>query len=91
MSNLENRGITLREQAQLVVLDFMKSEQKCASFRQGISQTDIFRKCGFDWGDFPKAKSNNQVSWLNALMMDLEKQGKVELGGSRGLWRLALD
>ena len=85
----DQRGADLREQAKSLVLDFMGSLQASQPGESGISQTDIFRNCGLDWGDFPLAKSNNQVSWLNALMWRLKEEGKVERKDTN--WRLTED
>ena len=82
----EKQGLDLREQAKTFVLDFLGSVKEGQPGESGISQTNIFRKCGLDWGDFPLAKSNNQVSWLNALMWQLEEEGKVERNDTN--WRL---
>ncbi len=84
----KKRGAELKEQAKLLVMDFMNNTKVCHSDGEGMSQTDIFKDCGFGWEDYGVAKPNNQVSWLVALLWDLSRNGKVKRIPARKKWRL---
>jgi hypothetical protein len=88
MNKFEKQGNEIRKHAEQLVLDFMKSNSMCEVSCLGMTQTDIFRKCGFDWGDYEKAQSTRQQFWIVALLKKLEAEDKVEQVRSSGLWRL---
>jgi len=88
MTKLETRGKAIRELAESVILEFMHTTEECQPGREGIKQAQIFKKCGFDWGDYPKASSSNQQYWVVAIMWKLKKEGKVEQVSESGPWRL---
>jgi hypothetical protein len=86
-SNVE-RGAAIRREAKRLVIEFMRSSSACQSGREGLRLAEIFRECGFDWGDYPKATSSNQQYWVVALVRELEAEGKVEQLAPSGPWRL---
>lgn len=80
-------GKQLREQAQALVRLYLSNHPEAAAGGPGIRQAEIFRACGLDWGDFPKALSTQQQYWVVALLKDMEAAGEVERIGSSGPWR----
>lgn len=88
MNEFEMHGHTLRWAAKTLVYQYMSKSNDCQSGREGIKQSEIFRDCGFDWGDYPQASSSNQQYWVVALLRELEKEGKVERVSDGGPWRL---
>jgi hypothetical protein len=90
MAEFKNRGDALREQAQQLVLDFMQGHPKCQAGAEGMKQAEIFRECGFGWGDYPKATSSSQQSWVAVLLQELAAKGKVERVPESKSWRLVV-
>ena len=88
MNKFEKQGNEIRKRAKQLVLDFMKSNSMCEVSRLGMKQAEIFRKCGFDWGNYDKATSTNQQYWVVALLRELEAEDKVEQVRPSGPWRL---
>ena len=83
------RGKQIREKAMVLVLDFMRSSPACRPNGNGIKQTELFKCCGFDWGDQDKAKSTQQQFWIVALLHVLESEGKVQQLSISRTWRLS--
>ncbi len=90
MTEFEKRGKELREIAKSIVFDYMKNSNYCAPGNEGMKLAEIFRNCGFDWGDYPKATSTNQQYWVVALARELQAEGKIEQIRDRGPWRLSI-
>ncbi|MBZ4210492.1 MAG: hypothetical protein LAD29_05140 [Rhodoferax sp.] len=88
MNEYQARGQALRVEAKALVLEFMQSSSDCQPGREGMRLSPIFRACGFDWGEYPKATSSNQQYWVVALVRELETEGKVERVSPSGPWRL---
>ena len=88
MKEFAERGRALRTEAKTHVHEFMKSSGLCQRGKAGMKQSEIFRECGFDWGNAPNATSSNQQYWLVALMRELEADGIVERLPQSGPWRL---
>ncbi len=88
MKEFQVRGQALRAQAKALVLEYMQSSSDCQPGREGLRLSPIFRACGFDWGEYPKATSSNQQYWVVALVRELEAEGKVERVSPSGPWRL---
>jgi len=88
MSEFKDRGSAIRSQSKALVYEFMKHSDLCQPGREGMRLSPIFRACGFDWGEYPKATSSNQQYWIVALMRELEAEGKVERVSESGPWRL---
>ena len=88
MNNFKKQGNEIRKHAKQLVLDFMNSNRACEVSGLGVKQTEIFLKCGFDWGSYEKATSTNQQYWVVALLRELEAEDKVEQVGPSGPWRL---
>jgi hypothetical protein len=88
MSNFEIIGENIRNQAKQLILDLMKSSPDYSSDGEGIRTSQIFKSCGLDWGDYPKAKSTNQQYWVVAAIRELESEGFVERISESGPWRL---
>lgn len=66
----------------------MNGTEECRKGQAGMKQSEIFRRCGFDWGSYPNATSSNQQYWLVALLRELEAEGVVERLPRSGPWRL---
>ena len=88
MKAFEERGNRLRAEAKAIVYEFMRASALCQPGREGMRLAQIFRACGFDWGEYEKATSSNQQYWVVALMRELEAEGKVERVSESGPWRL---
>lgn len=88
MSDFAERGSAIRAAAKALVLDFMRSTADCQPGKEGMRLSPIFRACGFDWGDQPKATSSHQQYWVVALIRELESEGLVERVSASGPWRL---
>jgi len=88
MSEFKNRGNILRQNSKELVLEFMQSNSRCKPKREGMKLSEIFRECGFDWGDYPKTTSSNQQYWVGAIAQELCSEGKIERVGESGPWRL---
>ncbi|MDT8448123.1 MAG: hypothetical protein RRB13_14620 [bacterium] len=88
MTEFEKRGEELRSAAKRLVLEFMLANEDCKAGREGIRQAKIFRACGFDFGDLPKANSTQQQYYVVAILHALEAEGKVEQIEAQGPWRL---
>ncbi len=87
MEEYQKRGEKIREEAKILVLDFMQSSIECQNNSSGIRLAELFRSCGFDWGSYPNATSSNQQYWCVALVRELEKENKIERLGTKK-WRL---
>lgn len=81
-------GYYLRKNSKEVVMDYMKSKEECTHDATGIKLAEIFRACGFDWGNYQNASSTNQQYWVIALMRELEKEDKVQRDAGTNLWKL---
>jgi hypothetical protein len=88
MTLFETRGNELRALAKSLVLEFMHATGKCRAGEEGMTQAQIFRECGFGWGDYPVASSPRQQYWVAAILWELKKEGKVERVKEHGPWRL---
>ena len=87
MREFHDRGAALRAEAKALVLEFLDHQIDARPSGPGIRQAEIFRACGFDWGDFPKATSSNQQYWTVALLKQLEAEGKIIQVRESGPWR----
>lgn len=88
MDKFIGEGKKLRSLAKQLVVSFMNSESDCCTSGPGIKQSQIFKSCGFDWGDYEKATSSNQQYWVIGLLRELEAEGRVEQVRPSGPWRL---
>lgn len=88
MNEFESAGERVRGEAMTLVLDYLRSSDLGRPGGDGVSQTQIFRACGLDWGAQRKATSTNQQYWVVALLRQLERDGKVEQVRDSGPWRL---
>ncbi|WP_323816573.1 hypothetical protein [Cellvibrio sp. NN19] len=88
MEKFKNAGKSLRAEAKVMVRQFMEQHELCAPNSSGLKQAEIFRECGLDWSNKPKATSSNQQYWLVALLKELEEEGVVEQVNESGPWRL---
>jgi hypothetical protein len=88
MTGFEERGKELRSIAKSLIIDYMKATYSCQPKSEGMKLAEIFRNCGFDWGNYPKATSTHQQYWVVALVRELQKEGKVEQVKESGPWRL---
>jgi len=88
MSDFESRGIEIRSMAKALVYEFMQSTIQCQPNSEGMKLSQIFRECGFDWGEYPKTTSSNQQYWVGAIVQELKSEGKIERISESGPWRL---
>lgn len=88
MDEFRKRGDAVRESAKSLVIEFMRASDVCQPGREGMRLASMFRACGFDWGDYPKATSSNQQYWIVALVQELEREGLVERVSDSGPYRL---
>ena len=88
MTKFESSGKEIRDHAKSLVLEFMQASAECQPGKEGMKLAQIFKKCGFDWGDYPKATSSNQQYWVVAIVSELKAEGKVERVSESGPWRL---
>jgi methionyl-tRNA synthetase len=88
MSKFENRGNEIRQLAKTLVYEFMQANPQCQVNAEGMKLAQIFRECGFDWGDYPKTTSSNQQYWVAAIAQELKSEGKIERVSESGPWRL---
>ena len=68
MDKFIEQGKELRDHAKQLVISFMNSENECFVSGPGIKQAQIFKQCGFDWGNYEKATSSNQQYWIVGLL-----------------------
>ena len=88
MRNFLSDGAELRSQIKALVLEFMQTSPECSADAAGIRQAQIFKKCGLDWGEYPKATSNSQQFWLVGLLGELEDEDKIQRDTSTKRWRV---
>lgn len=88
MTQFEKRGNEIRQLAKALVFDFMKASPHCQKNSEGMKLAQIFRECGFDWGNYPKTTSSNQQYWVGAITQELKSEGKIERVSESGPWRL---
>ena len=89
MDTYEKQGDEIRTLSKSLVIQFMISHSDCTPTGQGLRQAEIFRRCGFSYGDQDKADPPRQQYWVVALLRDLESEGMVEQVRESGPWRLA--
>lgn len=87
MENFKERGLKIRELFKELVMDFMKNNLNCAKESEGMTQAELFRLCGFDFGEYPSVSSSNQQYWVAAVLQELRQEGKVVRLPSKK-WRL---
>lgn len=81
-------GEKIREQSKNIVLDYMKLNDDCARYGKGLRQAELFRVCGFDWGDYEKAEPTRQQYWVIGLLRTLEGEGVIQRDNVSKKWRL---
>ena len=81
-------GEKIREQAKDLVLSYMKSNRNCTRYGKGLCQAELFRLCGFDWGDYEKAEPTRQQYWVIGLLRTLENEGFTQRDSVSKKWRL---
>lgn len=88
MNEYEIKGLEIRNSAKTLVMQFMQKNPDCKPDKNGLKLAQIFRMCGFDWGEYEKATSSNQQYWVVALVRELEAEGKLERINETKHWRL---
>jgi len=88
MKDYKSEGNSLRAQIKELIIEFMKSNYACQPNAEGLTQSDIFRACGLDWGDQEKAESTKQQYWVIAVLRVLENEGKVQRDVMSKRWRV---
>ena len=81
-------GEKIREQAKNIVLDYMKLTGDCARSGKGLRQAELFRVCGFNWGDYEKAEPTRQQYWVIGLLRTLEGEGVIYRDNVSKKWKL---
>jgi hypothetical protein len=88
MTKFETRGKEIRDYCKSLVLEFMQATLECKAGNIGMRQAQIFKNCGFEWGNYPKVTSSQQQYWIVAILSELRAEGKVEQIAESGPWRL---
>lgn len=88
MNELQKEGLELRTRAKKLALAALEIHPDGRINGKGVKQAEVFRLCGLDWGNYPKAASTQQQYWAVALLRELELEGSVEQVGEKGPWRL---
>lgn len=88
MSEYKSRGLEIKELSKSLVTDFMQSSPDCCSNSVGLKTSEIFRACGFGWGEKESATSSSQQSWFVALLRELEELHVVERLTESKKWRV---
>lgn len=88
MRKFQFLGESLRAQAKSIVIEFIESHPACRADGSGLKQSEIFRACGFDWGERERATSSNQQYWVVALLRELAEEKVIEQMKESGPWRL---
>lgn len=88
MTEFEKRGSEIKVLAKSLVIDLMSATPACWPGGEGLKQAQIFRDCGFDWGNHENATSSHQQYWLVAILRELESEGRVERLADTLHWRL---
>lgn len=88
MNDLLQQGFELRSKAKKLAISVLTKHSDGNKNGKGIKQADVFRLCGLDWGNYPKALSTQQQFWAVALLRELESEGLVEQLKESGPWRL---
>ncbi len=89
MKSYEKQGEAIRTLAKSLVVQFMSSHSDCVPTGPGLKQAEIFRRCGFSFGEQTKAEPSRQQYWVVALLRDLEADGLVVQVKESGPWRLS--
>ena len=88
MQDYKAQGQKIRDDAKNHVLQYMKESNRCRpKDGVGMKQSDIFKECGFNWGEQTSASETSQQSWIVALLRQLESEDEVERLHSKQ-WRL---
>jgi hypothetical protein len=82
------KGNILRKEFKNVVYEYMKSNERCQKKNMGMTQAQIFRECGMDWGEKKNCTSSNQQYWIVAILRELEEEGKIQRDQFTKKWRL---
>jgi len=88
MNDLLQQGYELRSRAKELAISVLNTHPDGNKNGKGLKQAEIFRLCGLDWGNYPKATSTQQQHWAVALLRELESEGLVEQLKESGPWRL---
>lgn len=88
LKKFRDAGEVIREQSKSLILSYMKSNVYCASYGKGLSQAELFRICGFDWGEYKKAEPTRQQYWIVGLLRTLESEGIIQRDSVSKKWRL---
>lgn len=88
MNVLLQQGFELRSKAKELAISALQKHPDGNKNGKGVKQAEVFRLCGLDWGDYPKALSTQQQYWVVALLRELEADGVVEQVEDKGPWRL---
>ena len=88
MSDYQTRGLKIRELSKSLVTDFIQSSPDCGSNSVGLKTSEIFRACGFGWGEKDSATSSSQQSWFVALLRELEESNIIVRLSESKKWRV---
>ncbi|WP_437889821.1 hypothetical protein [Phytobacter sp. V91] len=88
MKDLLQQGLELRSKAKELAISALQKHPDGNKNGKGVKQAEVFRHCGLDWGDYPKALSTQQQYWVVALLRELEADGIIEQVEDKVPWRL---
>jgi len=88
VSEYKSRGLEIRALSKSLVTEFMQSSPDCGSNSLGLKTSEIFRVCGFGWGEKESATSSSQQSWFVALLRELEESHVIERVTESKKWRV---
>ena len=88
MSEFESRGLEIRSLSKSLVTQFMQSSPDCGANSVGLKTSEIFRACGFGWGEKESATSSSQQSWFVALLRELEESETIVRLTESKKWRV---
>ena len=86
--NYKIEGQNLRQAFKDLVYSYMKSNELCQSYNVGLSQAEIFRNCGMDWGEKENCTSSHQQYYIVAILRTLEEENKIQRDDGTKKWRL---
>lgn len=81
-------GEKIRKQSRGYVYEYMKSKLECSRNGTGLYYSELFLRCGFNWGDYVGAESFRQQYWFMALLRSLEKDGWAQCDPTGKRWKL---
>jgi hypothetical protein len=88
MKNYMKEGQEIRNVVKELLINFITS--KSENYSNGMKTSEIFRGCGFDWGNYENATSTNQNYWIVAALRELESEERIFRDFGTKKWMLKL-